>query len=606
MNKLVKEFISNTNPYCIFIKGSSVKFAQGSISKESNLSDLNQNTINTNYASINMVPFCQLKERGFETHDSGEKIISLTPLSIIESEKENFLESVNDDIMINHKILGKNFDDHQFMKIVQDVIDNEIKNGEGSNFLLSRKVFGEIENITPEIILKIIKNLMVAEFGSYITFCFYDGEEFFIGASPEVHLSIYNNLATMNPICGTLPKEEINSRQDIINFINNKKEINELFQVVDETLKMMSDVCQLGGKIHGPFLKEMAQLIHTEYTLQGQITADFLEAFKKTMYAPTMVGSPIQNAARIIKKYESDSRAYYSSAILFLGKESDGKEFLDSAITIRTMRLSSNKKFEIQAGCSIVRDSTPESELSEINSKTAGMLSAINFGLLAPRRILEDPLLSDISINLNKRNSYLSKFWMEKQEEVNSFKNKKILILDNKDDFSKMLGHMFKHLKFKVTSVTIEEELPELKNFDLVLLGPGPGNPENLNDPRIARLHETAKILLREKRKFISVCLGHQVVCKTLGFPISRIDPPVQGIQKEINLFESRELVGFYNTFFAINKDIDKNIHVSCDENNLIVAIKSENYYSVQFHLESILTNNGISILKSALYDLDL
>jgi anthranilate/para-aminobenzoate synthase component I len=51
----------------------------------------------------------------------------------------------------------------------------------------------------------------------------------------------------MNPICGTLAKSTLSNRQDLINFLNDSKEINELFQVVDETLKTNVGHLRCGG-----------------------------------------------------------------------------------------------------------------------------------------------------------------------------------------------------------------------------------------------------------------------------------------------------------------------------------------------------------------------
>ena len=62
--------------------------------------------------------------------------------------------------------------------------------------------------------------------------------------------------------------------------------------VVDEELKMMCTVGDLGGVVVGPRLKEMAHLAHTEYELRGRTSLDVREVLRETMFAATVTGSP--------------------------------------------------------------------------------------------------------------------------------------------------------------------------------------------------------------------------------------------------------------------------------------------------------------------------
>ena len=45
--------------------------------------------------------------------------------------------------------------------------------------------------------------------------------------------------------------------------------------------------------------------------------------------------------------------------------------------------------------------------------------------------------------------------------------------------------------------------------------------------------------MLSKKQKMIGVCLGHQILCKNLGFKIVKIEKIMQGQQETINLFGS-------------------------------------------------------------------
>src|SRR5690606_20081000 len=108
------------------------------------------------------------------------------------------------------------------------------------------------------------------------------------------------------------------TKESLIEFLSSTKETEELFMVVDEELKMMSAVCSDGGRITGPHLKRMSRLTHTEYMLRGQSRLDPRDILRETMFAPTVTGSPMQNACTVILRHEEKPRGYYSGvAALF-------------------------------------------------------------------------------------------------------------------------------------------------------------------------------------------------------------------------------------------------------------------------------------------------
>ncbi len=494
--------------------------------------------------------------------------------------------------------------DEQYAEWVRRIVADEICQGEGSNFLPSRKARLRIADFSAAAANTIFARLARNELGAYMTFCFFDGERYFIGSSPERHITVRDGTVRMNPICGTLPKAGLTRRADLVEFLSDPKEINELFQVVDEELKMMSRICAEGGRIHGPFLKEMSTLIHTEYELEGRSSMDPVDAFRDSMFAATMIGSPLQNAARIIHKYETDSRRYYSSALVLMDRDEHGAEYLDSAITIRTMEVDAAGNGVIQTGASIVRDSDPEKECVEVRAKAAGLLRAIG-GVEPAEPVLPryaDKLVQDV---LASRNKYLSRFWTERQDRSPGkmeFDGVTITLVDNEDEFTYMLRHALDHLGLAATVRSYADPGLDLTATDLVLIGPGPGNPTNMADPKMARVHELTAQLLARQAKFLAVCLGHQILCSRLGMPIVAVDPPLQGVQQSIDLFGRDEPVGFYNTFFATAPPVPPaGVELATGADGRVMATRSGHFYSFQFHVESVLTTNCAAVLREAL-----
>lgn len=587
-------------PYCLTHQDGKTHYATGEIRKQRLLSEVPRRG---RWPVFSMVPFTQLRERGFEVHDGGEEILSLVA--------SDYREVSLADVVPGHapqvRTLGAptfEVDDAEFEANVARVIKDEICKGEGSNFLISRKAHVTIADFDWRVANTIFQRLARNEFGAYMTFCFFDGERFFVGSSPERHVTIRKGVVTMNPISGTLPRSLLKQRSDLIEFLSDPKEVNELFQVVDEELKMMSRICSSGGDVHGPYLKEMSALIHTEYMLQGHTEGDYMDAFRDSMFAATMIGSPLENAARVIKKYERSSRRYYSSALLVTGFDADGDEFLDSAITIRTMEVTLKGDATIQSGASIVRDSVPENECREVKTKAAGVLRAIESSEPAKPYLAQyrDAKVDQV---LQSRNQYLSRFWMEKQHHSYvepRVEGKSILIIDNEDEFTHMLKHVLTHLGMRARVVDHREAAPLVEASELVLVGPGPGDPTELSDPKMQIVHGIVQGLLDRKAKFLAVCLGHQILSYRLGMKVEPRDPPLQGVQKSIDLFGRREPVGFYNTFFAQQPATPiAGVEIASEPDGRVTALRSEHFCSFQFHVESVLTTNSVPILRDAL-----
>lgn len=551
---------------------------------------------------LSMVPYAQIRERGYAVHDGGEEIISLVTTECTRVELAEVVPAADPPFELVDVAYDQT--DREFADVVRRVVAEEICRGEGANFLISRKGRAKIRGFSAEVAAVIFGRLVANEPDAYLTFCFFDGERFFIGSSPERHVTIDDDLVTMNPICGTLPTAKLQTRRDLLDFLDDPKEVNELFQVVDEELKMMAKICPNGGLVQGPHLKEMSSVIHTEYTLVGRSTEDKVGIFRDSMFAATMIGSPLESAAKVIRKHEQASRRYYSSALVLHGIGDSGREYLDSAITIRTMEVDLDGNVLLQSGASIVRDSSPESETEEVKAKVAGLLRAISSAIPVEPKL---PAFRGDELDrvLASRNDQLSNFWMDRQGPLTSIDadaKRSILVVDNEDEFTYMLGHLLRHLGHDVVRRRFDDESPWPTGHDLVLVGPGPGDPTSSDDPKMQYLRRLIGDLMATKTKFLAVCLGHQLLCAHLGLEVVVIDPPLQGVQREVDLFAVTEKVGFYNTFFALPPaDSIANFEWTSDVEGRVVALRSPQFCSFQFHVESILTTNGKEILANAL-----
>ncbi|WP_181309853.1 anthranilate synthase family protein [Nocardioides campestrisoli] len=563
------------------------------------------------------VPFRQVRERGFEAHDDG------APLVVVDVETEqrhavaDVLAAIEDTGVEFTDPGGFETSDEEYAQIAEAIIRDEIGQGEGANLVIGRHYRALVADWDAEKALTVFRRLLDRERGAYWTFLFFTGDRYLIGASPERHVSVHGGDVRMNPISGTFrvgSRSAAEMKPALLDFLRDEKEIYELFMVVDEELKMMCDLCHEGGMVLGPFLKPMTHLVHTEYLLAGRSRRDVREILRDTMFAATVTGSPVENACRLIKTYEAEGRGYYGAALALLGRDETGAPTADSPIVIRTVDVDLEGRLKVTAGATLVRDSDPAYEVAETHAKAGGVLSALGLvpGAGAPAEGLADLTRDeDVLIALQSRNRRLSTFWLTDQAGATpdpALAGKRVGILDGEDDFVNMLRHLLGVMGM-TSEVVRHEAYVEgcLDDYDLVIVGPGPGDPRDGSDPKIARFRAAVERLLSREQKFLAVCLGHQTLCDRLGIPLAFKDIVFQGTQALVDVDGRAERVGFYNTFVARPGDtgLPDGVSVETDPGTGDVhAVRGPHFRGIQFHAESILTERGYDLINEIVADL--
>ncbi|MGH7441913.1 MAG: anthranilate synthase family protein, partial [bacterium] len=307
---------------------------------------------------------------------------------------------------------------------------------------------------------------------------------------------------------------------------------------------------------------------------------------------------------RVIAKYETQPRRYYASSIALIGRDEEGEPFLDSPILIRSLEIDAGGGVQLRVGATLVRDSDPAEEVRETVAKGAAVLATLQGEPALQPRLLEGLLRDALVIEcLYERNQKLSTFWFLKQESTQGtgpLKGLRFALIDNEDDFLAMFGHLLEHLG-------AETEIIPWKRFDLekvgdaiVVVGPGPGNPSATQDPKMALNGHVLDRLLKEKRPFLAVCLGHQILCQRLGLKLGKKKELSQGVQRRIDYFGRPENVGFYNTFCGYADPSHRDLEYSSSEDGELHALRGPHFAGFQFHPESILTTHGLAIVEEA------
>jgi 2-amino-4-deoxychorismate synthase len=548
-----------------------------------------------------VVPYRQLAERGFDCVDDDSPLIALRVTEQAVVPVHEVLARIP---VVPIKLTGGHFDvdDETYAETVQKVVTDEIGEGVGANFVIKRSFIADITGYRAASALTFFRRLCERESGAYWTFIVHTGTHTFIGATPERHVSLHDGVAVMNPISGTYRYPSTGpTLAGLMEFLGDGKENDELHMVVDEELKMMARICDEGGRVVGPYLKEMARLAHTEYFIEGRSTRDPRDILWETMFAPTVTGSPLESACRVISKYEPHGRGYYSGVMALIGRNPGGSRAMDSAILIRTADIQRSGRVKISVGATLVRHSNPVSEVDETRAKAAGLLAAFDIG--KRHQFSDEP---EVKAALSRRTGGLADFWLAGKGTSlpdPGLHGLDVLVIDAEDTFTAMIAHQLRSLGLVVRVRRFDEEYT-WDDQDLVVMGPGPGDPRETAHPRIAHLYSAITALLAERRKFVAVCLSHQVLSRQLGLEVKRCRVSNQGTQRSIDLFGDREVVGFYNAFAAHTQDdkIDVPgtglVEISRDgPTGEVNALRGPHFASMQFHAESVLTREGPRIL---------
>ncbi|WP_166027192.1 anthranilate synthase family protein [Streptomyces chilikensis] len=569
--------------------------------------------------ALALVPFRQIRERGFDVRDDGTPLLALSPEETCEIPLAEALEQLP-----AHPVRvedgGFDQDDASYAATVERVLREEIGRGEGANFVIRRTYRGRIDGFGAADALALFRRLLEGERGAYWTYVVHTGERTLVGASPEVHVRMSGQAVVMNPISGTYRYPAGGpTPEDLLEFLGDAKETEELSMVVDEELKMMCTVGDMGGVVVGPRLREMAHLAHTEYELRGRSTLDAREVLRETMFAATVTGSPVQNACRVIERHEPQGRGYYAGALALLGRDAGGAQTLDSPILIRTAHIRADGGLRVDVGATLVRGSDPAGEVAETHAKAAGILAALGVRPGRPREERAAPRLADdprVRAALDARRGELAPFWLRMRGPVEGAAEAPALtghalVVDAEDTFTAMLAHLLRALGLTVTVRRFDE--PGLRGAVLahegpVVLGPGPGDPGDGADARMRFLRGlTAEVLRGHRHGVLGVCLGHELIAAELGLEIVRKRVPYQGAQTTVDLFGRPETVGFYNSFVARCDDraaaelAGRAVEVSRARDGEVHALRGPGFAGVQFHPESVLTVRGIEVVRELL-----
>lgn len=183
----------------------------------------------------------------------------------------------------------------------------------------------------------------------------------------------------------------------------------------------------------------------------------------------------------------------------------------------------------------------------------------------------------------------------------------RLLLLDNFDSFTYNLLDYFRQLGCEVDVVRNDVPVEELetRQFDALVLSPGPGTPRaagNLLDV-VAAWHQRVPML--------GVCLGHQALGEFFGATLTRAARPMHGKVSDVAVDPADPLfqelpaqlpVTRYHSLVVSNlPPALRPLAYTTDDAREIMALRHATWplYGVQFHPEALLTPHGLAILRN-------
>jgi anthranilate synthase component 2 len=183
----------------------------------------------------------------------------------------------------------------------------------------------------------------------------------------------------------------------------------------------------------------------------------------------------------------------------------------------------------------------------------------------------------------------------------------KVLVIDNYDSFTYNLVHLLNELGHEAIVWRNDKfKIEEVEAFDKILLSPGPGIPSEaglLLD--IIKNYGSSKSIL-------GVCLGLQAIAEVFDGELYNLSRPVHGTATTIKVITDTDItfkglpttfkVGRYHSWAVKTDNFPSELEITAiDDQGVIMALKHKKFdvRAVQFHPESVLTENGKEMIKN-------
>lgn len=183
----------------------------------------------------------------------------------------------------------------------------------------------------------------------------------------------------------------------------------------------------------------------------------------------------------------------------------------------------------------------------------------------------------------------------------------KLLVLDNYDSFTYNLVYILRELGARPDVVRNNKiALDAVDQYDKIMLSPGPGIPSEAG---------IMQELVREygpTKSILGICLGHQGIGEVYGARLENLGDVLHGVAHRTIITDRSEplfstipdqlTVGRYHSWTVVPDSMPADLRVTAvDEQGRVMALAHTRFdvRGLQFHPESVLTDNGVKMLEN-------
>ena len=433
------------------------------------------------------------------------------------------------------------------------------------------QLFGEPCDRSPAEVFKRLCRINPSPYGALMNL----GEgEFLVSASPEMFVRSDGTRIETCPISGTIARgaDAIGDAEQIRQLLNSQKDEFELNMCTDVDRNDKARICVPGSikVLARRQIETYSKLFHTVDHVEGILRPGFdaLDAFLTHAWAVTVTGAPKLWAMQFIEDHERSPRRWYAGAIGAVNF--DGS--INTGLTIRTIRMKDGLA-EVRVGATCLFDSDPAAEDRECQVKASALFQALR----------GDPPKPLSAVAPDATGS-----------------GKQVLLIDHDDSFVHMLADYFRQVGAAVTVVRYvhAQQMLGTKDYDLLVLSPGPGRPEDFG------IAKTIDAALGKKLPIFGVCLGLQAIGEYFGGRLGQLSQPAHGRPSRIQVRGGRLMqnlpneivIGRYHSLFVERDSMPEVLSVTATTEDgvaMVIEHKTLPVGGVQFHPESLMSLGG-------------
>ena len=409
-------------------------------------------------------------------------------------------------------------------------------------------------------------------------------------SSPEILVETQDRSIMTAPIKGTRPRGSDADQESLLrrDLVHDKKERAEHRMLVDLERNDLGKVAEPGSVIQSRFnVEAYSNVQHLVSHVSGKLSdgKDGIDALQALFPGGSITGCPKTVVCASIDELEKKPRSFWTGSMGWIDLHSGDSTWNIMIRTLEARYTPDGWHGTVVAGGGITIESNPDAEVAEAIWKAAALRRAC--GWLNPE-----------VKTIPKGELGIYPLYVEQEKYI--VKNKfdlSIAFIDNLDSFSHNIIHALQSLGCSVEIYDGRGQITEF-DHDAIVIGPGPGRPE------ISSLSLHAA---KSDSPVLGICLGHQAIGITRGMELVESPlGPVHGVPSPIladgnGWLEKGEQVMTRYNLLVLRGNGGIAVTATDETGTLPMEIRDGNTYGVQFHPESIGSQNGMAVLEEFL-----